>query len=194
MRRIYLVIGLMLLAFPHLSYGFDSLPTAIPNGTNGQVLTARTDDTPHWAAPGGSAIKQLKHYKASSSFTTTSTSYVDVTSFSVDITPTSTSNTVFVSLLANVWADAGVYCSMQIVRSIGGSGDTVVIEYANMPAAAGAAGDGGSAALASVDAPSTVSAVNYRVQMKKTGGTNTCNININSLTNGKFIYAMEVVP
>lgn len=53
MRRIYLVIGLLLLALPHLSYGFDSLPTAIPNGTDGQVLTARTSDTPHWAAPSG---------------------------------------------------------------------------------------------------------------------------------------------
>ena len=53
MKKTYFVIVFMLLVLPHpnVIYGFDSLPTAIPNGTTGQVLTARTNDTPYWATP-----------------------------------------------------------------------------------------------------------------------------------------------
>lgn len=52
MKKICFVIVSALLAFPHLSFGFGSLPTAIPNGTNNQVLTARENDTPHWSSTG----------------------------------------------------------------------------------------------------------------------------------------------
>jgi hypothetical protein len=87
---------------------------------------------PDGNAPSGSVIQTVQTVKTDS-FTTTSTSYVDITGFSVSITPTSTSSKILVMVTIGALAHSGAGGTLVnlkrgtttiVSNSDGGSADT----------------------------------------------------------------------
>jgi hypothetical protein len=153
---------------------FDNLPI----GTTGQVLTADTTVSPYkvkWAnAAGGGKVLQVVQTTKTDTFSTNSTSYVDITGFSASITPSSTSSKVLVLVncgiigCSNDWA-----IQLQILRgstaifsnTSGGSSDTNdawhasgALSPANNRIVAGAH-------MSYLDSPSSTSSLTYKIRM-----------------------------
>jgi len=140
--------------------------TALPSGVGGKVLQVV------------SAVKTADQ-------STTSTSPVDVTNLSVNITPSSASNKVLVLVnINNIGNSVSNSTYFRILRgatvltsnSSGGNADT--------KDAFGSGGGGGmsnqerkigSASITFLDSPSSTSALTYKVQMEVDGGTGTIN-------------------
>ena len=137
-------------------------------------------------------------------FSTSSTSYTDVTGLSVSITPSSSSNKILVMM--DVVGGPGAYISMflRLVR------DSTAIHVGANPgsryaATAGASDDPSnqftmSMTGAVLDTPSTTSATTYKVQMatEGSGNTGTCYINSsgednNNNQNGYYASSITVM-
>ena len=155
-----------------------------------------------WATvgPSTSGLVQLKSATKTTSFSTTSTSMVDVTDVTISITPTSASNKVFVIVAgltgsgdnANTWRINLVRNSTDIAQSTGsGATDQTLSPFT----ASASAGDGFS--IAFLDSPATTSATTYKIQLASGGGGATyigrqgVNDNRRSITT---ITAIEVTP
>jgi len=144
-----------------------------------------------------SGVVQVQSTFLGTAFTTTSTSFVDVTGLSVSITPTSASNKVLVLCGAALSAGAGrgylqlVRNSTDIAKSSGfadtnqtscASGSDFISQYVG---------------IAFLDNPATTSATTYKFQIKADSGTTT---HINSQAgatsqgNVSTITVMEVLP
>lgn len=108
-------------------------------------------------------------------FTTSSTSYVDITGLSVSITPTNSSNKVMVFVTSNASTpSSGENIMMQLVR---GSTAIDIGDASSSRSQASAQGripNDGNAAYAMcfnfLDSPSTTSATTYKVQIKVQSG------------------------
>ena len=128
---------------------------------------------------GGGKVLQVVQATKNDVFSTTSTSYVDVTGLSVDITPASTSNKVLV--ICNIGkssnsSDGGTM--YQLVR-----GSTSIYDSntgGNADDAFGTAGGGGMSdngrkndygLMTYIDSPSSTSAQTYKLRMKVTSNT-----------------------
>jgi hypothetical protein len=161
------------------------------------------------ASSGG--IVQLKSTTKLDGFGTSSSSPVDVTGLSVNITPSSTSNKVLVMCNANLSADAqsGGLLYLKIVRVIGGtttqlnesnSTDTYVHAHAEIEANT-SYGYVGSIPLnfQIIDSPSTTSQCTYKLQAW-TNGSNTAIVgrsgrspgNTSDIQHATQILAMEI--
>jgi hypothetical protein len=155
-----------------------------------------------WATvgPSTSGLVQLKSAIKTTSFSTTSTSMVDVTDVTISITPTSASNKVFVIVSgmtgsadnANTWRINLLRNSTDIAQSTGsGASDQTLSPFT----ASTTAGD--SFSIAFLDSPATTSATTYKIQLASGGGGATyigrqgANDNRRSVTT---ITAMEVTP
>jgi len=147
-------------------------PTTLPAAfTSGQVLTAAQMND----LRGAFRILQVISTTKTDTFSTTSTSYVDVTGLSVSITPTSASNKVLVAFSVN---GAGLYgqtqAPVQLVRdstaiAIGdtaGSRIRATLSLNAMPEV-NAISNG---SMNYLDAPATTSATTYKLQMRSFGG------------------------
>lgn len=152
-----------------------------------------------WATvgPSASGVVQVKSTFLGTDFTTTSTSYVDVTGLSVSITPTSASNKVLVLCGAALSAGAGrgflqlVRGSTDIAISTGFAGSnstscTAVSDYMSQYVG-----------IAYLDSPATTSATTYKFKLKADSGT-TARINSQAGSTDKgnvsTITVMEVLP
>jgi len=147
------------LTIPNTSINNASLDsvTALPSGVDvgkiGQVISTNKTDT----------------------FSTSSTSYVDVTGLSLSITPSATSSKVFI--LVNLSLSASAQAFYNIVRD---STNIAQPTSAGTHQATGGvffnAGDGFSYINSSVlDSPNTTSATTYKIQMKIAGANATIN-------------------
>jgi hypothetical protein len=159
---------------------FDNLPI----GTTGQVLTADTTVSPYkvkWATTaGGGKLGQLVQTIKTDTFTTTSTSFTDVTGLSVNITPTSTSSKIYVSFTVNGATGTATTNSIGFIRLMR---DTTAIAIAdtagNRARTSGTVStrDTGSnaiqfnSALNFLDSPATTSQITYKIQGTVGGGT-----------------------
>ena len=156
---------------------------ASQTGTTGQVLTY---DGTEWVAddPSGQILQFVSTTKTDT-FSTTSTSYVDVTGLSVSITPSSTSSKIFVMVQTNVGGDSSSYSAIQLVRdstaiNVGDASEPRT--QASYMSYNGGTTDGenyygaANVHLSILDSPATTSTLTYKVQAK----TNTSNIKINS--------------
>jgi hypothetical protein len=124
------------------------------------------------------SILQVASTQYTSTFTTTSTSYVDV--FSVTITPTSNSSKIFIEcnalVCADTWSGGPSYFALRRASTL--------LHYARYNNWAGSAGDtqGNTfcSGLSYLDSPATTAATTYNFSVASSGGyTVTVNKSVN---------------
>lgn len=150
-------------------------------GTNGQILTADSAEATglKWvtAAATGKVLQVVSSY-ITSTFSTTSSTYVDATGFSLSITPTASTSKVLaifdIGAFHSGSSGNNIYSSAQILRgttatwsgllsgmAVGGS--AIALEFGtNRP-------------LIYLDSPATTSSTTYKLQVKRDSGTLTLN-------------------
>ena len=123
-------------------------------------------------------ILQTVQTSKTDTFSTTSTSFVDVTGFSATITPSSTSSKVLVMVGSNTSTSGANNAMMKLVR---GSTDIFIgdADSSHAQAAAQSRVNDTNASLTLafnfLDSPSTTSATTYKLQYKVQAGTGTIN-------------------
>lgn len=161
-------------------YETDTNLVRIWNGTAWKTL-AYSDYT------SGSVI-QVASTSKTDTFTTTSTSYTDITGLSVSITPTSTSSKVLVFMDVRVGASSDAFF-VQMVR------DSTAIYIGNAAGSRTRATAGGnylnqyisgSSTGMYLDSPASSSALTYKVQMKVSAGTGYVNRGPNDTDGAAF--------
>jgi hypothetical protein len=147
--------------------------TRLGIGTTGQVLTV-AGGVPSWAnATGGGKVLQVVSTLKTDTFSAASNSLVDITGYSVSITPTSATSKilVFVNLNGNGTpaSNGAVFSVLRGATDIAapsspgsrdaGFGNIYINDAAQM----------GSTSITVLDAPATTSALTYKVQGQNTG-------------------------
>ena len=119
--------------------------------------------------PQGSTIQQIQYYQSTSQVQFTSSTFVDVTNYSVTITPRSTSSLVRIDVTLNTRPqNANIIAKFQVLR---GSTTTMQMEYHTL-----ASGDYYQQLSGSyIDNPATTSATTYKLQGNTASGTQTIN-------------------
>ena len=153
-----------------------------------------------WTSIGGASAKiiQVVSTTKADTFSTTSTSMVDVTGLSLSITPTSATSTilVFFNLMNSHSSGSNAMNSFNLVRNSTAiaqpsSGTDVATTQSNVVASSYLV----TAVGFTVDSPATTSATTYKVQMRVTG-TTTGYVNRRgdsaNITAVSSIYAMEI--
>lgn len=150
-------------------------------GTDGQVLTADSTTATglKWGAGGSSKIVQVVQTSKTDTFTTSSTSLVDITGLSVTITPTSATSTILVFLSVQYSISQGTAQSyLQLLR-----GSTAIAQGDAAGNRSRTTAQGGPAAnylmtnysLQFIDSPATTSATTYKIQTRTTAaGSSSC--------------------
>lgn len=137
-----------------------TLPTV-----SGTVLTTTSPKT-------GNVLQVLQAQKFDT-FSTTSTSYTDITGLSVAITPSSTSSKILILVSVTVGPDGANFAPMQIVRN------STVIAYPSPTSTYDGSMNSfpsnglclSTYALNWLDSPSTTSSTTYKLQLYTTGAT-----------------------
>ena len=120
----------------------------------------------------GQVPVQILTTNYTTNFSTTSTSFVDVSGFSVTITPTSASNRILVLVTTQIDASVGQYAAfLNLTRNgttigagiTGGSNVPCFGCYTSYPS--GSPGNGGVISKNFLDSPATTSAVTYQIQL-----------------------------
>ena len=140
-------------------------PTALPAAfTAGQVLTAAQQN----ALRGAFRVLQVVTTNKTDTYTTTSTSFTDITGFSVSITPSSATSKILVLVNANVGLGDAVV-TLRLLR------DSTVIFAGDAAGTRPVGFYGTSENLGAnifnsggifLDSPATTSATSYKVQMR----------------------------
>ena len=179
---------------------FNPATFNIGTGTAGQAIKVATNGGLEFGTAGG--VLQTVQTVKTDNFSTTSTTFVDVTGFSVAITPSSTSSKVLIMVNMNSSTSGGNNAMIKLVR---GSTDIGVGDASGsrLQATAQTRMDNDSNSSATLttcflDSPNTTSATTYKVQYEVQGGTGTINITQGAADNDGFgniistITAMEV--
>ena len=125
-----------------------------------------------------SGLLQVVQTVKTDTFSTTSTTYEDITGLSVSITPSSSSNKILVLVDLATGPGSGQFMMLQLVR---GSTEIYKGTDSRTYVASKVSYNNNSASLQDVsmmflDSPATTSSVTYKIQVKLTGAT-TCGIN-----------------
>jgi hypothetical protein len=145
-------------------------PTTLPASfVSGAVLTASQMNN----LRGAFRILQVVSTTKTDSFSTTSTTYVDVTGVSATITPSSTDSKILVvvsGLFGN--SNSTTLCLLNLVRgstniaqSTGGTSNSSLVNYTNTSFGVD------NFSLMFLDSPATTSATTYKLQMRVDGNT-----------------------
>ena len=136
------------------------------------AMTIDSAGKPSFPNGGVGKILQVKHVVKTDAFSTSSTSLVDVTGLTVDITPSSTSNKILVIFSgygATSAANHGTHFHMY--RGIGGASFTEISRNYNQEPTI--QGQTGSNLINQIfDSPNTTSVVTYKLQMKTDSSSN----------------------
>jgi|TARA_R100000479_G_scaffold130537_1_gene68606 hypothetical protein len=126
-------------------------------------------------------------------FSTTNTSFVDATGFTVAITPSATSSKVLLMCNFNCHvSDSGAYFQARWERQISGGSDTEFGHgtYGQTYARSAVANDFfGGVSMTYLDSPSTTSAITYQLRWSTSSGTAYLG---NNSTNQNRAYAFEI--
>ena len=179
---------------------FNPATFNIGTGTAGQAIKVATNGGLEFGTAGG--ILQVVQTVKTDNFSTSSTTFVDVTGLSVAITPSSASSKVLIMINMNSSTSGGNNGMIKLVR---GSTDIGVGDASGsrLQATAQTRMDNDSNSCATLttcflDSPNTTSATTYKVQYEVQGGTGTINITQGGADNAGFgniistITAMEV--
>ena len=131
-------------------------------------------DGSSWQAIAGGKVAQVVSVDKLDTFTTTSTSYVDVTGWTASITPTASNSKVLVFYSATASHDGNAWAGFQILRgatAIGNGTASGITSPANKAYRDGDSNGGRSVAGMYLDSPATTSATTYKIQVKKSAGT-----------------------
>ena len=144
---------------------------------NASVVSVGT--LPKTRLPAGSVLQVVSNTKTDT-FSTTSTSYVDITGLSVSITPISATSKIFITVDLGCSAASGTRTEFQLVRNstaIGIGDDAGSRTRGN--AAVNPAGPAGmvNAGFSYLDSPATTSATTYKVQIAFIDNSGTTYIN-----------------
>lgn len=182
--------------------------TAAPSGYQGQLWFDSTqgktyiyyDDgtSAQWvSAIGGSLsgnVIQVVQTTKTTGFSTTSSTYVDITGSSVSITPRSTSSKVFVSssgLMYGTGVTGADLAVARLVRVIGGV-ETVLCDPLSHHGQ-GADRNPSFVGASFLDSPSTTSAITYKLQLRRTStATAVFNDSISGADQFSTMTAMEI--
>jgi hypothetical protein len=150
-----------------------------------------------WATVTQSVLQVKQAYKTDV-FTTTSGSYVDITGLSVSITPSSTSSRILVCSTINCdgYNAQAIFAMVRNSTLIGQS--TAGSSFNGFASSYGfGSGSAGSSMVVNyIDSPSTTSAITYKIQVAKAGGSGT--VKVNQIENSTYgmtsaITVMEIV-
>ena len=118
---------------------------------------------------GGGGIVQILTSTKVDTFTTTSSTYADVSGLSVSITPTSTSNKIYIVVTVHNGGEGGSYCGYRVLRD-----STIVTQGTHATGNRSNVTFGGRIdqpyesmmnSFNFLDSPATTSATTYKVQM-----------------------------
>ena len=145
--------------------------TALPAGVGGKVL-------------------QVVTLAKTNSFSTTSSSFVDITGFTLNITPSSTSSKILVMVSAQLrvtTAEVVVnsYAYFQVLRN----GTIILDGYPIIGAKSSSTDIRGSVGFSYLDSPSSTSTLTYKGRLS---ATYTETVHINASTNPSTITLMEI--
>ena len=153
--------------------------TAIPSPTEGMMSSLNDTDAVQrydgatWKPVGGKVLQVVSVTKVDT-FTTTSTSYVDVTGLTASITPSSTSSVILVLGKISVNPRANSSASTQLLRgaTVIGGGTAVGSRPSAMSCAyfTNALGTG-DVSTNFMDSPASVSSQTYKIQTRVNSGT-----------------------
>jgi hypothetical protein len=162
--------------------------TAIPTPTDGQYSYLQDTNATEfyngaaWVGAGNEKVLQVVSATKNDTFTTASTSYVDITGLSVSITPSSATNKILVLtdiFISNSGTTGDRATFAQLVRgataiSVGAAaGSRIPVSTAIfMPDESRISM---SASTIFLDSPATTSATTYKIQLRATGNTATLN-------------------
>jgi hypothetical protein len=123
-----------------------------------------------WAAFGASKIAQVVSTTKTDAFSTTSTSYVDVTGMSVTITPTSATSTILVMTGLALSVSSAQRAMAQLVR--GATNIAISTGFVNNQTSTGydLLYQSQYVSINHIDSPATTSATTYKFQVKNGGG------------------------
>lgn len=161
-------------------------------GSTGQVLTV-SGGAPVWAsssAKGGQVVSTIK----SDTFTMNSSTYADVTSLSVSITPTSnTSKILVMATLSGQGAYGSAAIMWRIVRDTTAIGvGTAASNRTQATSGSFVAADAStqnSGSMTYLDSPATTSSVTYKIQVMTNTNGNTVYVNRSSGDSDSYQYA-----
>ena len=160
--------------------GANAISGTIPQGNIANASLGAVTALPAAIATG--KVLQVVSTHKSDSFTTTSTSFTDITGLSVAITPSSSSNKILVSydITGSEDVDANrFYLRLLRGTTVIGGGDTAGSRFSGI----GGFGthnntiQSGNVSGTFLDSPSTTSATTYKIQCSCTAGGNTGFIN-----------------
>jgi hypothetical protein len=175
-------------------------PARLAVGTNGHVLTADSTAATglKWAAAGGGGkILQVITTNKTDTFTTTSTSLVDITGLSVTITPTSSTSRILVMFSVNYSLEqSNGQQYLQLLR-----GSTAIAQGDAAGGRSQTSGQGAPVAgyamtnyaLSFVDSPATTSATTYKIQTRITGSTGCINRTFSDIDSGVYPRGISTI-
>ncbi len=151
-----------------------SIAKLTATGTKNSSTFLRGDNT--FAAAGGGKIGQVVSTAKVDTFSTSSSSFTDITGLSVTITPSATNSKIYVMTNFQGRSDSGSgYPSFRMLRgstliNTGTTAGSRVGGFLVMNVYNADANTGMSISTAFLDSPSTTDATTYKIQMKQSGG------------------------
>jgi hypothetical protein len=186
------VAGTTVLDLPATS---GTILTTASTGISASNITTGT--LPYAQLPVGTVLQVVSTLK-NDTFSTTSTSFVDVTGLSLSITPRFATSKILILVSTWLGVASSARTGVRLMRdstAIGvGTGGTYNVSGYNADWASGAGDNLGCTSVSFLDSPATTSATTYKIQQFVTTGTGYVNRRGNDTTfvTGSTITALEI--